>query len=100
MPFRYGRSLLRQAIFEGSVLQASKNTNPKVAGMLEALRRPSRLADTLGVSPSAARALPCRAVRADASAPPVDGRHSRRWVALAAVRAVWQPSGASSWVRP
>jgi hypothetical protein len=56
--------------------------------------------DGFGVSPSAARALPCRAVRAGASAPFLDGRRLRALVALAAVRAVWQPSGASSWVRP
>ena len=53
----------------------------------------------LGVSPSAAWALPCRAVRAGASAPVADSRGLCCPVALAAVRAVWQPSGASSWVR-
>ena len=60
---------------------------------------PSRRFET-GVSPSAARALPCRAARAGASAPVVEGRRVCCWVALATVRAVWQPSGAPSWVRP
>ena len=54
----------------------------------------------MGVSPSAARALSCRAGRAGASAPVVVDRRLSSVVALAAVRAVWQPSGASSWVRP
>ena len=60
----------------------------------------SLVCDGLGVSPSAARALPCRAARAGASAPVLDCRRLCCWVALAAVRAVWQPSGAPSWVRP
>ena len=53
-----------------------------------------------GVSPSAARALPCRAARAGASTPVVVNRRLWFVAVLAAVRAVWQPSGASSWVRP
>ena len=54
----------------------------------------------LGVSPSAARSLTCRAVRAGASTPDVANRGLCCPVVLAAVLAVWQPSGASSWVRP
>jgi hypothetical protein len=52
-----------------------------------------------GVSPSAARALYCRAVRTGASAPCLDDRR-RFLLALAAVGAVWQPPGAPSRVRP
>ncbi|TDQ62837.1 hypothetical protein EV188_102493 [Actinomycetospora succinea] len=62
--------------------------------------RPLAARFVLGVSPSAARALPCRAARAGASAPVLDSWRAYCLVALAAVRAVWQPSGASSWVRP
>jgi hypothetical protein len=57
-----------------------------------------------GVSPSAARSLTCRGVRGGATSS-TSSRVAPELVSaavevVAAARAVWQPSGASSWVRP
>jgi hypothetical protein len=62
------------------------------------LRCTSKIPD--GVSPAAARALTCQAVRAGASALLIVICRQCCLVALAAARTVWQPSGALSRERP
>ncbi|GAA4912205.1 hypothetical protein GCM10023204_17380 [Actinomycetospora succinea] len=54
---------------------------------------PRLTAPGFGVSPSAARALPCRAARAGASAPAVDGRLSLRSCASTWTRYGVAPDG-------